>query len=69
MTVASESYSNIMVLSIIFAGILVGVMSYPSMMGNRVLAEMDNAVQIIFTIDCFLKIFQEGKAPLQYWYP
>jgi hypothetical protein len=56
------------VAAIIIAGILVGVESYPSMSSDAGLLLTENFVQFIFSIDCVLKIFQEGRRPWAYWY-
>lgn len=55
-----------MVFSIIAAGILVGVQTYPSMADNPIISVMDVIIQCIFTSDCVLKISREGVHPRQY---
>jgi hypothetical protein len=65
--VASRPFNDVVVAAIIVAGILVGVESYPSMSSNAALLFLENVVQVIFTIDCALKIFQEGRRPWVYW--
>jgi len=65
--VASERYNNLVIFSIILAGVLVGVQSYPEMESNAFLGLLDGTVQVIFTFDCIFKIFAEGVNPLRYW--
>jgi voltage-gated sodium channel len=55
------------VVCICVAGVLVGVQSYPSMDGNPILAVLDVFVQVVFTVECGVKIFAEGTRPLAYW--
>jgi voltage-gated sodium channel len=55
------------VVCICVAGVLVGVQSYPSMDGNPILAVLDVLVQVVFTVECGVKIFAEGTRPLAYW--
>ncbi len=66
---ASDSVwcNTLVISSIIIAGILVGVQTYPQMDDNMILTSMDTAVQTIFTLDCVFKIFREGKNPLNFW--
>lgn len=52
---------------IVIAGILVGVGTYKQMNKRPGLDVMDVLVQVVFTIDCATKIFQEGPNALQYW--
>ena len=65
--VLDKYFNGLVVACICIAGVLVGVQSYPSMDGNPVLAVFDVAVQIIFTVECLVKIFAEGAQPLTYW--
>lgn len=53
--------------SVIVAGIVVGIQSYPLMQDNTGLDVIDVLVQIIFTVDCVLKIAAQGAQPLNYW--
>ena len=66
--VASTWYNNLIVISIILAGVLVGIQTYPSMESNYGVIFLNSLVQIIFTIDCCAKIFREGVNPMNYWY-
>jgi hypothetical protein len=65
--VVSNWFNNLVIFSIILAGVLVGVQTYPSMDGNLVLEKLNLAVQCVFTADCCFKIFMEGVNPLNYW--
>ena len=68
MLVVNQSFNNLVVIIIIMAGIMVGVQTYPSMSRNTDAFEaLDYFVQCIFTLDCLLKIFQEGPRPHLYW--
>ena len=49
--------------------ILVGIETYPEFAKNPILAIITVVIQIIFTVDVVLKIVQEGRYPLKYWYP
>ena len=42
--------------------------SYPAMEGDPVLLVLDSIIQIIFTLECVLKIFAEGREPLRFFY-
>jgi hypothetical protein len=57
----------VLVVSIIVAGILVGVQTYPSLSEDPNLDALDLAVQCIFTADCVFKIIQEGAQFWLYW--
>ena len=76
--VAGSLLSNLVVFAIIVAGILVGVMTYPSMSPSdddmtpdpavvKYLDAIDLAVQCVFQADVAFKILQEGTNPLNYW--
>jgi hypothetical protein len=60
-------FNGLVVSSICIAGVLVGVQSYESMEGNPVLGAMDLIIQIIFTVECVMKIFAQGCKPHLYW--
>jgi hypothetical protein len=65
--ICSNKYFNGTVLtSIITAGILVGVQSYPAMQSSG-MDVADLLIQIIFTLECIFKILAEGCHPLTYW--
>ena len=63
----SAGFNSLVVVCIIIAGVLVGVQSYPSMEKNPATNAMDLAVQGVFTAECLLKIFAEGRYPHVYW--
>ena len=77
--VANNGYfSALIIFCIVFAGVLVGVQSYPAFTAVEeggsgeglpiaVLAVLDTTIQIIFTSECLFKIFAEGVRPLRYW--
>lgn len=65
--VASFYFNALVVACIVLAGILVGVQSYPSMNHNPSLAAVDLTIQVIFTLECVVKIFAEGTSPWVYW--
>ena len=65
---ASAPFNNLLVASIILAGTLVGVQTYPSMAHNSALNALNWVVQAVFTVDCVLKILREGVNPLNYWF-
>lgn len=67
MVESSNKFNTIVIICIFIAGVLVGIQSYPSMDGHPALSGLDNAVQIIFTIDCAFRIAELGKRPLQFW--
>eukprot|EP00937_MAST-01D_sp_MAST-1D-sp2_P002973 g2973.t1 len=52
---------------IIFAGVLVGVQTYPGMDEDPVVQYCDLVVLAIFTVEIALKVFQEGFKPWRYW--
>lgn len=60
-------FANVVIAAIIVAGVTVGLESYPHFDGNRAVSSTELAVQVIFTIECLLKIAQEGPRPQQYW--
>jgi hypothetical protein len=67
MLVLDPYFNGLVVSSICIAGILVGIQSYDSMSGNPVLSAMDLIIQIIFTVECIIKIFAQGCQPHLYW--
>jgi hypothetical protein len=67
LTVAAGWYSVLIVVSIVVAGVLVGVQTYPKLADLPIVNGLDMTVQCVFTFDCTIKIIQEGNAPLQYW--
>lgn len=64
---ASQWFNALVVASIVLAGALVGVQTYPAMAGDPSVAVVDWAVQAVFTLDCVVKIAQEGRAPWRFW--
>jgi voltage-gated sodium channel len=65
--VLDPAFNALVVACICIAGVLVGVQSYPSMDNDPFLAVVDLAVQIVFTVECVVKIAAEGKDPLAFW--
>jgi voltage-gated sodium channel len=63
MAVADPFYNLLMISCIVLAGVLVGVVSYPSYANNMVLNALDIIIQTVFTVDIVLKLGQEGVAP------
>lgn len=64
---ASPKFSELVIACIIIAGINVGVQTYPAFEDNDGLAAIDLLVQLVFTCDCAVKIFQEGSQAPRYW--
>mmetsp|Transcript_28177 Transcript_28177/g.33391 ORF Transcript_28177/g.33391 Transcript_28177/m.33391 type:complete len:1260 (+) Transcript_28177:99-3878(+) len=64
---ANDKYFNgAILLSIIAAGVLVGIQSYPSM-NHPAFEGIDILIQVIFSVECIVKILAEGKRPTEYW--
>ena len=60
-------FNGLVIFCIFFAGILVGLQSYPRLETNPLLALCDEIIQIIFTAECLFKIWAEGVQPLRYF--
>lgn len=56
-----------MVTAIVFAGVLIGIQTYPKYYNNSTLDSCDWAVQAVFTLDCTFRILAEGVHPSRYW--
>jgi voltage-gated sodium channel len=65
--VASVWYNITLIIFIIIAGMLAGFGMYPKYdyLSSLVVAEF--VVQVVFSIDCFVKILHEGRRPYLYW--
>lgn len=63
----SGSFNAVVIASIVIAGILVGVDTYPSMQQRQGVVAFEWVVQAVFTVDCVVKISREGRAPWRYW--
>ena len=53
--------------TIIFAGVLVGVQTFPGYEDDPIISWLDLLVLAIFTVEVALKIFSEGFQPWRYW--
>ena len=67
MLAVNPFFNNGVVVSIVVAGVLVGMATYPSLQNTSWLRDLDTVVQSIFSLDCLMKIFAEGRYPTQYW--
>jgi|ETNmetMinimDraft_12_1059888.scaffolds.fasta_scaffold15153_5 voltage-gated sodium channel len=68
--IADSSRFNIFILlTIIFAGILVGIQTYERQVTHiaHILEQLDIIVLLIFTVEVFIKVFAEGTKPLNYF--
>lgn len=54
-------------MGIVVAGLLVGIQTYPLMAANSTCVVLGLVVQIIFTVDCALRLFSEGATPWLFW--
>ena len=61
-------FSNLILLCIIGAGILVGLQTYPELQNDDVLQTIDFCILISFTTEVVLKIIGEGAAPWLYFF-
>jgi hypothetical protein len=60
-------FDGIVMLSVIIAGIVVGIQSYPKMQSDLGIDVIDILVQVVFTLDCLFKIAAQGVNPANYW--
>ncbi len=68
--IADSSRFNIFILlTIIFAGVLVGIQTYERQITHiaHILDQLDFIILLIFTVEVFVKVFAEGTKPLNYF--
>jgi len=65
--VESPTFSNLVVITIFLAGVLIGVQTYDSMEGNMILSILDWIVLSIFILEIFLKLIACGPYPQNYF--
>ena len=61
--VRNEYFNYLLIGAIIAAGILVGGQTYPSFAKLAIVADVDNAVLMIFCFEIVIKTIGEGLAP------
>jgi hypothetical protein len=66
MICSNKWFNGTILFSIIVAGVLVGIQSYPEMQSPGI-EIADLVIQIIFSLECVFKIFAEGVHPANYW--
>lgn len=64
--VASQIFSNYILICIIVAGLLVGVQTYPQFEDVSVINWIDDGILISFSLELLLKLFSEGLGP--WWF-
>lgn len=62
-----ETFNNVIVITIIIAGILVGLQTYAAMAESVYVNYIDFVVLGIFTIECLTKMLMEGLRPYRYF--
>lgn len=63
----STWFNSLVIFAICFAGILVGIATYPAMQEVPALSQLEDIIQYIFTFDVVVKILAEGWNPINYW--
>jgi len=63
---SNKWFNGGILVSIIIAGVLVGLQSYPDLQSSG-MDFADIVIQVIFTLECIFKILAEGCHPLSYW--
>ena len=63
----SDSFNNIITLSIILAGVLVGAQTYPNMEDNIIVTSLDIVIVVVFFTEFLVKISSEGKRFWRYF--
>ena len=66
----SKSFNYIITLTILFAGILIGLETYPSLVENYYITFdiLENIILIIFILEIIIKVLKEAKQPWKYFY-
>jgi hypothetical protein len=64
---ASGPFQGFIIGAIFVAGANVGIATYPKMADNAILARVDQAVLLLFILECGLKIAACGRMPWRYW--
>ncbi len=66
----SKSFNYTITLTILFAGILIGLETYPSLVENYYITFdiLENVILIIFILEIIIKVLKEAKQPWKYFY-
>ena len=66
----SKSFNYTITLTILFAGILIGLETYPSLVENYYITcdILENVILIIFILEIIIKVLKEAKQPWKYFY-
>ena len=66
-TALSDTFSGIIIVAILIAGVLVGLQTYDGMETNEGVVIVDTIILITFCVEIVVKMLAEGLAPWRYF--